>query len=314
MYFSGLAAIYGAVGGQFNGFTVLGLSPDGTNLILKSSGAIAAGLASSSGSIHIEPSAFYQNRVADPTALVSTFVSVSTKPNETVTISGAAGLTSGLTRLVRLTLTNATWKTSFTSGMFTASSANANAVAIISGVAAGNIQRISDTELLITAASGLTAGGYTGLTVGSGAFLQGSGVPTIDLSASYRAEIANKGAVTITNAGGRTFTIDITGAEFKTVLEGLNVSDIVITGSGSTTVASGEQFSPKQKADSVASLLTFALQNGDYTRSDVNTIVITVPVGQTVAANSLVVSIKPNALIEGQIDTTAIAVTLKQTT
>jgi 5-carboxymethyl-2-hydroxymuconate isomerase len=267
----------------FNGFTVAGISEDGTTLVLKTSGALPSLLSATSGAIKIQPAAFYQTGVGTPTVVVTSYVGATSATTATFNMSG-------LTRVIRLTLTDAIWGTTFDSGMFNFSVSLNNAdsaAAILSGLLANNVERVSDKDLLITASSGLTADATFEITVNSGAVISTSGAFAV-AGVSSR-PIALKDTTVTAGADENRFIITLVNAFFRSNAEGFDVSNVLITSSGTSLAAATN-----------ASVIRAALLNGDFAFSSSNQVLtISTGIKLDIAVDSINVEVLPAALIQG---------------
>jgi hypothetical protein len=289
-------------------FEVLGLSPDRKVAVIE----LDTAQSTTSGTQWIiNPAAIYR-----------------TSASSTLTVSNAGAQVqnlssnvdqSGLDNRVRLTLTSAIWlpRTSLigsaNSGLYTLSG-TVNAEAIMSGILAGNVERVSDTVIVITPSSGLVQEtSNDGITVTSGAFIQTSAGSLAVLAAYSRVQATSGLSVASNDASvGSGFLITLTDGAFRIIEQGFSISAISITGSGSAVVDSTLGYSPKQEADMVASVLNAALQAGDYS-VDGTRLYIQVRNPLVTKAAQVVVSISSNGLLFGDTgaerDTTQVAIT-----
>jgi hypothetical protein len=266
----------------FNGFTVAGVSEDGTSLVLRTSGALPSLLSATSGAIKVQPAAFYQTGVGTPAVLVTSYVGNVTTIKADIDVSG-------LTRVIRLTLTDGIFKETFTSGMFTFDNAEtANETAIQSGIIAENIERVSDVELLITAASGLVADSDLDLLISSGAFISTGTSESVAGVATRFVALKDLTAVAASAAADE-FIITLSQAIFRTTEQGFSPSDILVTSSGTSLAAASN-----------ASVIRAALLNGDFVISS-SEAVLTISTGiqLDIALDSIKVEVLPAALIQG---------------
>jgi hypothetical protein len=281
-----------------SGFTLLGLSEDKTVAVFQTP---FDDFGTNSGFFKILPSAYFQTSTIAPTVSISSIAGLSS--GSVALANGVAS--SGADNVIKLTLNGAQWRGSFTSGMFEFAGLNSGTIA--ASITAGNILRGSDTILYINstlvANSGLT---ISGLTVNSGAFIQTGANPSLTIEYSKAQllsglSVASSGlsdAAGAENTISSGFKIVITEAEFKSISQGFNPANIVLTGSGSAVVTSGQSYSPKQIADSVASVLTANLRAGNYSLANTS-IIINVTQPLVTLDNQIVVTINPAALRSG---------------
>jgi hypothetical protein len=283
-------------------------------LILTSSGDVTfSGTLEKSGLLTIKPGAYFQTGAVPASGLIT---GIDAFPSVTSSGVNSAEAHAGDQQIL-LTLTNGVFRAAsdINSGMFSfgATMPAENITAIKSGIEALTFERLSDTKLLITAASGLlvhtdTSISSGGIALSSGAFLLNSGLtpsitakyminPLVTLSGVYSA------TTSATNSG---VTLTLVKGVWRTAAEGFDPSAIVFKGSGATAVELA-------KNNSVASVLNAALQNGDYQRTGDTTLVITFdPAGQAIAFNQnlLRVEIRSDALSEYASDGTNTTVSI----
>jgi hypothetical protein len=298
-------------------FTLIGLSADKKTAVIDFSGTSPLVADSSGVTFSILASAYYRTHASNQVGLTVTGLS----SYQDDALAAAAVAQSGLDNRILLTLSNAEWKPvasligAANSGLWTfsglATPSDANSIAIFSGILAGNVERLTDQVIAITPASGLlevAPNSVADIAVTSGAFLQTS---SISLNPTYSRVVAVSGLSVASSGltddvdGDNTVSsgvlITLANAKFRNIGSGFSISSITITGSGSTVVNSTTGFSPKQEADSVASVLNAALQAGNYEIDD-DELLIKVFNPLVTKDNQLIITVSPSAIYEGTTD------------